>query len=246
MLKIKKNRVLAFLAAAAFSLTSASAGVSSAAARENPWRQELLKLPPIKVLDTKADAVVSVAEGQEPVFELTIEDVGLYFGYIIPAHVAGYYQTKFALEELYPEGMPERGQIRVATKGYNDILLVASYLTGAREFYLIGGQVESDLVVDPSLEGEEGELILIFQRKDTGRTVRAVFDRTKLVSQSEYQRTAYTYVDLLNNKTPRAGTVTENRELMDDLMEKTLNTDPRTMISVEVIDDYTFPSSEGE
>lgn len=187
MLQITKNLILAALTTATVFTTNV--GLSVQTQTKNPWQQELLELPPIRVLDTKADAVGSVADEQDPVFELTIEDVGLYFGYLIPAHIAGYYQTKFALEALYPEGLPERGQIRVATKGYNDILLVASYLTGAREFYLVGGQVESDLVVDPSLESnKEGELILVFQRKDTGRTVRAVFDRTMLVPQSEYQR----------------------------------------------------------
>lgn len=219
--------------------------LSEAHAAENPWSPEFTQVAPIQVRDPKAAAMVSVAEGEEPVFEIGLDDVGLYFGYLIPAHVAGFETTRVALQELYPDSLPERGQIRVAAPRQNDIKLVASYLTGAREFYLVGGVAESDLVIDPTLGADRpGKYVMVFQRKDTGKAVEAVFDRAALVPDNvgnRYGRTAFIYIDLLNGRTPE-GDPGEHRQIMSELMDRTLTADPARLYSASTITGYTFPS----
>lgn len=197
--------------------------------------------------DPKAELMLSVADGREPVFEITIEDIGLYFGYLIPAHVAGFETTREALDLLYPEGVPERGNIRVAGPEKNDIMLVASYLTGARDFYLVEDEAGGDLVIDPTLGADQpGKYVMIFQREDNGRTVEAVFDRPALVPDNrgdgDYGNTAPVYINLLNGRTPD-GDPEEHDRVITGLMDLILSFDPEELYSARVIDGYDFPST---
>jgi len=213
---------------------------------ENPWNTEMTSVAPIQVRDPKAELMLSVADGQEPVFEITIKDIGLYFGYLIPAHIAGFETARIALELLYPEGVPERGQIRVAGPEKNDIMLVASYLTGARDFYLVEDEAGGDLVIDPTLGADRpGKYVMIFQRKDTGQTVEAVFDRPALVPDNrgagDYGNTAPVYIDLLNGRNP-AGDPAEHKRIITGLMNLTLKFDHDQLYSTRVIDGYNFPT----
>lgn len=214
---------------------------------ENPWNPDMTDVAPIQVRDPKAEMMLSVADEREPVFEITIEDIGLYFGYLIPAHVAGFETTRLALAKLYPEGIPERGNIRVAGPEKNDIMLVASYLTGARDFYLVEDEAGGDLVIDPTLGADQpGKYVMIFQREDNGRTVEAIFDRPALVPDNQgagdYGNTAPVYINLLNGRTPD-GDPEEHDRIITGLMDLILDFDHEQLYSARVIDGYNFPST---
>ena len=246
---------LVALGASALVLAMAAAATPAAAEQEatpttthqNPWNANMTGVTPLRVRDPKAALMLSVAEGREPVFEITIEDIGLYFGYLIPAHVAGFETTRLALELLYPEGMPLRGQVRVAGPEKNDIMLVASYLTGARDFYLVEDKAGGDLVIDPTLGADRpGKYVMIFQREDTGRTVEAVFDRPALVPDNrgagDYGNTAPVYINLLNGRTPEGDPAAHER-IITGPMDLILAFDHEKLYSARVIDGYDFPTT---
>ncbi len=217
-------------------MNASSQEVSSA--RDNPWSTMFDDVPPIRVRDPKAAAVGAVEQGREPVFEITLTDVGTYFGYIFSPVIVGYFMTDLALQQLYPNALPVRGQIRVASQSESDFMLVASYITGARPFYFFGGMEPSDLVVDPSL-GYDGGYALIFQRKDTGRTVRVHFNRKALIpNDEEYHFAARASFSLLNGQPlddPEAA-----RRTLAALMEKSMSTFGG-VYEVDAIERYTFP-----
>lgn len=227
--------------------SAASDQPQSAAAEEpNPWRASFLDVEPITVADPKAVAMLSVEEGAAPHFTIDMADIGLSFGYLIPAHVAGFEVTRLALQALYPDGVPERGAIRVAGPETNDIVLVASYLTGARDFYLVDDPGGGDLVIDETLGADRpGKYVMIFQRKDNGRTVEAVFDRAALVPDNQggedYGNTAAIYIDLLNDRTPEAAPEEQTR-VLNGLMELIIGYDHEKLYSARVIDGYAFPT----
>jgi len=228
-------------------LVVALSGVLNAVSA-NPWNKAMTDVEPIKVLDPKAVQMLSVAKGSEPVFEITIEDIGLYFGYLIPAHVAGFETTRIALDLLYPNGMPERGSIRIAGPEKNDIMLVASYLTGARDFYLVEDDEGGDVIIDPELGRDKpGKYVIIFQREDNGRTVEAVFDRPALVPSNkgpdDYGNTAPVYIEKLNNRQPD-GNAEEHNRIITGLMDLILKFDKEKLYSASVIDGYDFPDTK--
>lgn len=211
----------------------------SATTTDNPWSTIFNDVPPIRVKDPKAAAIGAVAEGREPVFEITLTDVGLYFGYIFPPVIAGYFMTDFALKQLYPDALPVRGQIRLAAQSETDFMLVASYITGARPFYFVRGIGTSDLVVDPSLRSDDS-YTMVFQRKDTGRTVRVRFNRkVHQPNDDAYRYIAGASISLLNGQAVEDSTEAKNR--MIALMERSLRI-VDGVYEVEVIEGYTMPA----
>lgn len=215
--------------------------ISSASIRaQNPWHNILDKLPSIKVIDKKAEAFGAVADGQEPIFEISLKDVGLYFGYITPPIAESYIMTMKALKVLYPNQLPERGQIRVAAQSDTDFMLTASYITGARPYYFVKGFVNSDLVVDTAIRNEDG-YALYFQRKDNGKTVAALFNR-KLMHDDEkdYMLAAITTIRLASGLELKDISADDAKKLSYDLLELTI-ADDRGAIVIKEIDNYVFP-----
>lgn len=217
---------------------SGTARESSPHVRGNPWSPILHEVPPIRVQDPKAAAIGAVAAGREPVFEIALTDVGLHFGYIYPPIIVGYQMTGLALERLYPEGIPVRGRIRVASQSETDFMLAASYITGARPFYFVRGVAASDLVVDPSLRRPDA-YVMVFQRKDTGRAVRVQFNRKALLpDDDEYHFLAGASINLLNNLPMNEAQDARRRMLL--LMEKALST-TQGVYETEMLEEYRFP-----
>ena len=148
--------------------------------------------------------------------------------------------TDLALKQLYPDELPVRGQIRLAAEFESDFMLAASYITGARPFYFVGTGA-SDVVVDPSLRSDE-PYTMVFQRKDTGRTVRVHFSRkVHLPNDDDYHYIAGASRSLLNDQP--VGDPDEARRRMVALMEKTLSIFDG-VYEVEVIEGYTFPTGK--
>jgi len=140
----------------------------------------------IEITDPMMVIVGAAAEG-ENTLELSLVDVAKYSGHVCGGIASGYVITKTALEKLYPEATPVRGQITVTASAPNDLLDVASYITGARAFYGRAEVSRDDLKVDPALAGP-GEVVIVFRRKDTGRAVKVVWSKKKLLSVVKDQK----------------------------------------------------------
>ena len=213
---------------------------------ENAWRDFYDQAPVIRIVDPMANAVGSVVNGQNTLV-IHLTDVALYTGHVCPNVASGYMLTSAALAALYPDSTPVRGQIRVAASAPNGVFDLASYITGARAFYgrhkINGG----DLVVDPSLKSEvPGEFVIVFQRKDTGATVRATLNKGPLMTPEQkalfksFQAAVY------------SGTATDEqkREVwpqIQTIVRKVIEDCPEGVIAIAPLEGYVFPETpEGE
>ncbi len=157
-------------------------GCSTFALAGARWAQDFyFEVEPIKIKEPMAVVVGSTRPGEE-IFEINLTDVGMYMGHICPCVAGAYKLTKLGLEALYESEVPERGNIRVVANSPSAVLDVASYITGARSFYGCEERHRGDLAVDENLEARKGDIAVIFQRKDTGKTVRVVFHKSILCS----------------------------------------------------------------
>ena len=144
-------------------------------------RPVFLKAGTIRVKDPML-VMAGLARDGDNVIGLSLVDVAKYTGHVCPGIASGFLITKAALKKLYPRGLPVRGQIKVTASKPNDILDVASYITGARAFYGREEINRNDLKVDPSLSHKKGQCVLVFERKDNHKRVKVVFIRKKMLS----------------------------------------------------------------
>ena len=100
----------------------------------NPWPEFYNQAPEILIIDPMAVVVGSMPEGSNMI-TINLTDVAIYSGHICPSMASGYMLTKKAMDALYPNSIPQRGQIRVSAMAASDLMDVASYITGARAFY---------------------------------------------------------------------------------------------------------------
>ena len=129
----------------------------------NPWPEFYDQAPVIQIIDPMAKLVGSMPEGKN-MLTIKLTDVALYSGHVCAGIASGYMLTKIALDALYPDSTPVRGQIRVAAMAAKDPFDVASYITGARAFYGRDEINANDLALDPSLKPEQpGKFVMVFQ-----------------------------------------------------------------------------------
>lgn len=220
------------------SFITAGGAATGSTEEASPWDPMLLAQAPIRLRHPKAVLTGSIPEGTEPVLQVGLEDLGKYFGYLFPPVIVGFQMTHRALDRLYPDSLPERGQIRIASQGESDFLLAASYITGARRYYFIDGVRPSDLVIDPSLRDPRG-YTMVFQRKDTLESVRVRFIRkAHLPDDEEYKFLAGASVAILND-----GPLDDPgraKALMVRTMKAALEGSDAAY-EVEELKDYTFP-----
>ncbi|MBI2893742.1 MAG: hypothetical protein HYY06_09335 [Deltaproteobacteria bacterium] len=119
-------------------------------------------------------------------FRYTFEDAVKLCGHSCPTVAAAWLMTAAALETLYPDQSPVRGQIEVTVGGAADdggsgpMALVVCLVTGAAPETGFGGLMgrysRKDLLrFDPRLEGR-----MRFRRTDTGATVVVSVDRSRI------------------------------------------------------------------
>ncbi len=138
-------------------------------------------------------------ELQEPLAQLTgygdplgsilsfgLNDVGLYAGHICVGISSGFLLTKQALEALYPgDEIPVRGQVRIWASEESDPSEVASYLLRCRLVDRPDEMPANGLYIDESMQTQQGEIHLIFERSDTGKRVLASFYKHRVVEVSK-------------------------------------------------------------
>ena len=207
------------------------------------WKSFYDEAPAIRIIDPMANLVGSAVDGNN-VLIIHLSDVALYSGHVCPNVAAAYVATHMALKKLYPTATPVRGQIRVAGGAPNGALDLASYVTGARAFYgrheINGG----DLVVDPTLTpAKQGQSVLVFQRKDTGRAVRVIIDKSTLITADQGKR-FHVFQDRV-----LAGTATEQEKSsnwlqIQSIVKTALFAPPEGMVQITELDGYNFPAPE--
>jgi formylmethanofuran dehydrogenase subunit E len=219
-------------------LSAISTSVYSGTA--NPWPGFYSQAPEIRIIDPMAVVAGSMPEGAN-IITIKLTDLAVYSGHICPSMAAGYMLTKKAMNALYPNSIPQRGQIRVSAMAPTDLMDVASYITGARAFYGRDEINAYDLVVDPSLKPKQrGQYVMVFQRKDTGKTVKAVYDKFKLIPEKNVKE-----VKVFLNKMLKGEALPQEKEKnwtrLNGLVKKVLLDVPENVLEIIPVEGYQFP-----
>ncbi len=213
---------------------------ASAGEKENLWPDFYNKAPTIKIKDPMALLVGSLPEEQN-ILTIHLTDVALYTGHVCPGIVSGYILTRLALQALYPEGIPERGQIRVAAMEPSDLMDVASYITGARSFYGRDEINAEDLAIDKSLyPGQPGVYVMVFQRKDNGKAVKAIFNKFNLMSPRQAKGMKLFLQNMLKEKVSQKEK--EQRwTKIQSIVKRILLNPPKGVFNIFQLEGYHFP-----
>jgi formylmethanofuran dehydrogenase subunit E len=150
------------------------------------WKLPFFEEVGITLLDPLSWALGSQEEGEPFIF--TYADAVKLAGHSCAAVAGAFKLTQKALCALYEEETPVRGEILVLIKGgptqlaYGPQAQVISFITGASGatgFRGLAGKYSrfNKLLFDPR-DFQYGTFI--FQREDTGKTVKAVYDPTVL------------------------------------------------------------------
>lgn len=137
---------------------------------------------PIRIRDPVAEALVVLDPGQP--FVVTYEDVVKAAGHSCPTAAGGFRISQIALDALYPDSHPVRGDIEVLAGGQKDdpaygvLSRIVSYVTGAAEEDGFGGLAgghgaRRDHLQFDGLGGDEPTFR--FERTDTGVAVSVTY-----------------------------------------------------------------------
>jgi len=158
--------------------------------KKNGWKQDFFsQVPPILMTDPLASALGATEDGG--LIEYRFEDCVKLAGHACVSVASAFMMTKLALEELYKDGVPQRGGVEVRfagerTAGANGpIGQVIGFLTGAAVetgFHGLGGQYGRDnlFVYDERMEGAQGMITAQFRRLDNGRAVTVQADPSRI------------------------------------------------------------------
>lgn len=136
-------------------------------------------IPQIALYDPLSEILGAACEG---ILSYAYEDVVKLAGHSCPTVAGAYRMTQMALETLYPDSLPVRGEIRVQVRGtlgegtVGVVANVASFITGATDvggFHGLAGKFDrrGKLFYDPSLESD-----MVFERLDTGDAVAVTYN----------------------------------------------------------------------
>jgi len=134
--------------------------------------------PVIRLYDPLGD-LLGAGNG---VFSYTYDDVAKLSGHACPTVAGGFLLVKRALEELWGDEMPQRGDIKVTVYGPQDegtngpISQVFTQLTGAAAsngFHGLGGQFARDGLLQFQPTGDPG---FRFERISTGDSITLIYD----------------------------------------------------------------------
>jgi len=211
--------------------------------KENLWPDFYNMAPTIQIKDPMALLVGSLPEEQN-ILTIHLTDVALYTGHVCPGIASGYVLTQLALQTLYPDEIPERGQIRVAAMAPSDLMDVATYITGARSFYGRDEINANDLVIDKSLNPKRpGLYVMVFQRKDNGKAVKAIFNKFALMSPEQAKSMKLFLQDMLKGKVSQKEKE-EKWAKIQSIVKEILVNPPEGVFSILQLKEYHFPVVE--
>lgn len=230
------SKTITSVSAMAFILFIGTAAVVNAGSG-TAWRSFYQEAPTIQIVDPLAK-MVGCVEDEDNTLTIHLTDVALYTGHVCPGVASGYVITCRALEKLYPNSVPVRGQIRVVATAPNDMLDVAAYITGARAFYGRDEINGRDLAVDPTLgPAERGKFTIVFQRKDTGKAVKVAFDKSKLMVPGQFKPFHKKVMD----GTATAQEKQENWDAIQAIVRTALTSPPEGLMEFSLLHTFDFP-----
>lgn len=148
-------------------------------------RKEEKKAGVIKIKDNKA-IMAGNDRKEKDIFSISLNDIQNYTGHTCGCDTAGFLITREALSQLFPNEIPSRRTVKVSISEYNmDLIDAITFITGTRLNRGEYSNTESDFIVDNSIAGEQGTTIIIFERKDNGKKIKATIDRMKLLTKEE-------------------------------------------------------------
>jgi formylmethanofuran dehydrogenase subunit E len=181
------------------------------------WLSYYKKAGTITVADPMASLVGSLPHGRAHI-TITLVDVAKYTGHVCPGVYSGFIMTRRALHKLYPESIPRRGQIKITGNFGHSLLDVAAYITGARADYGRGEINQGDLSLDKTLGKDQADKVIIFERKDTGQQVKAVFHCNAILSPSKRAAFKKNMMKVLTGKASRK----EKKKLAQKIQAKVM------------------------
>lgn len=166
-------------------VTVAASATTSASAQPLPSVDSLYsKAGVIRITDPLALEVGSAEPGQD-VFAITLWDVYKFTGHVCGGVASGFLLTKEALEKLFPDDTPDRGRLKVRASRSDCFLDPILLITGTRAPLDGSTGDHSEFVIDKSLAAGKGEVVILFERTDKKRKVKAVWSRKKMFSTLE-------------------------------------------------------------
>lgn len=197
-------------------------------------RKEEKKAGVIKIKDNKA-IMAGNDRKEKDVFSISLDDIQNYTGHTCGCDTAGFLITREVLSQLFPNEIPSRRTVKVSISEYNmDLIDAITFITGTRLNRGEYSNSESDFVVDSSIAGEQGTSILIFERKDNGKKIKATIDRMKLLTKDEM----YT-ASVIKNKILKGEASDEEKaqfaKVTKDIIIKELTNLPEGAITYEKI-----------
>jgi len=194
----------------------------------------------VKVKDPKA-VMVGYRKPGDDIFEISLDDVGKYTGHVCAGVSSGFLLVKNALEKLYPGGeIPVRGSICITASEHSDHLEVAAYVVRASFDKSEEGE-KNYIIIDTTLKTSPEVITIIFKRNDTGKMVKADFDKSKLMTPEKMKE-----MIALKKKIMEGVATSEEKSKFAEKVQrevyKIINDTPEYLITVSECTDYDFKS----
>lgn len=180
--------------------------------------------------------ITGTREAGDDIFRFSLRDVGKFTGHVCAGTSSGFLLTKQALDMLYPgDEIPLRGQISIVASSGSDLAALAAYIVRASPFS--GDEQEhNSMVIDTGIGSGPGTVTLIFKRADTGKKVKAVFDKSKLAAPEYMKKTEGLKKKVLSGQ----ATASEKQEfatIVQALVEKVIRHRPGGLITVSACEE---------
>ena len=186
--------------------------------KPNKKMETKIKSPKITVIDT------DFSKGRLDLqHEISLQDVEKFHGHLCDGLVIGFLGIQQGLKVLYPNGIIDRTNTRIVSKGSPCLTDVAVYVTGGRFQF-------NTFYVDNNIENG----IYIIQREDNGKTVKVAMNSG--VKPAE--------IDVLGKKAIQRELppcqLDKLKKLEDGFSKKLLSEDPKKNFTVTEIKDFKW------
>jgi len=183
----------------------------------------------IKIKDHEAIVAGTIRDDKD-VFSISLMDIGKFDGHICGCNTAGFLITKNVLEKLYPNSIPMRHSMKVTISEYNrDMIDAIAFVTGARMNTSQYTKQGEEMIVDPSLAGKKGTTVLVFERKDNGKKIQVVLDKSFLLTQKEMMSIMTIKPKIMAKKATKAE-LAEFAQVTRDVIVKEITNMPKNAI----------------
>lgn len=198
--------------------TACDTSVKTEIKKETASKTVPIKNPTIEVIDT------DFSKGRLQLkHHISLNDVEKFHGHLCDGLVIGFLGINQGLKVLYPNGIVDRTNTRIVSKGSPCLTDVAVYVTGGRFQF-------NSFYVDNTIENG----IYIIQRKDNGKTVKVAMNKgVKPAIIGQLGKKA------IKGELP-ACDLDKLKTLEDNFSKKLLNSNPNDNFTVTELTDFQW------